>query len=342
MDKNIIKKLPKVELHCHLDGSVRPSVIREIAKSQDFLLPESDEALNKLLTVPDDCDSLYNYLRCFDLIVDLLQTSEAIEKATYDLIKQAEEENVRYVEIRFSPIFFISKGLITITEAINAVLEGAKKGLADFGVYSGILLCGMRHHSAEQNEAIVEYIHSNLDCNIMPIGFDLAGDESKFPPRLFETAFKKAKEYNIPITIHAGECGSADNIRQSIELGATRIGHGIAMKDDTDVQDLCKEKNVLIEMCYTSNLQTKAITKAEEFPIMDYLKKEIPLCLNTDSRTVSNTTLTDEVMKLNKLFGFSYKDLYKTTCDAILHSFASEEVKQKILREIDQAYSDFI
>ena len=339
MKKEVVKMLPKVELHCHLDGSICAKTIRKLAKMQGYPLPESEEELQNMLQAPKDCTSLAEYLKRFDVVLELLQTKEALEEVAYDLIEQAADENVQYIEIRYAPYLVTEKGL-TPEESIEAVLKGLKRGEETFQVKSNLLLCGMRHHEEEKNTKIVELARAFKETSV--VGFDLAGDEKSYPALNYKTVLKLAEEYHILITLHAGECGSVQNIIQSVQMGAKRIGHGIAMYDDEKVRALCKEKDILIEMCPTSNIQTKAVETWEKYPFAKFYKEGLKICINTDNRTVSGTTLTQEYMELYQHFKISYADMKQLNKNAIEGSFASDKIKESVLNKIEREYENYV
>ncbi|MEG2504241.1 MAG: adenosine deaminase, partial [Carnobacterium sp.] len=258
LEQKVVEKLPKVELHCHLDGSVSRKTIRKIAEAQDYSLPESEAELRKLVQAGDECQSLLEYIGKFDTVLDCLQVEEAITEAAYDLIGDVKKENVTYIEVRFAPMLSTHKGL-SADQVVQATLNGLKKGEADFGVTSRAILCMMRHHDDQKNHEIIELTKEYLGQGV--VGIDLAGDEAKYPAGDYKSLLKVALEYNLPITLHAGECGCAGNVRESIDMGATRIGHGIALKDDPEILAYCIENGITVEMCPNSNLQTKTVTE---------------------------------------------------------------------------------
>lgn len=335
MQREIVQNLPKIELHCHLDGSVRPAVLEKIARKQKRPLPAIGDALAELMKVPDEAESLLDYLKCFDVVLPYLQQKEALELIAYDLVAQVAEENVTYLEVRFAPMLFTHEGL-SIETILDVVLSGLKKGEEDFGVKTNALLCGMRHHTLEQNQQIVTAAKKYLGKGVA--GFDLAGDEANYPMSLFEEVVSEAHTQQIPITLHAGECGCAQNVATAVKLGATRIGHGIALKDDSAILESCIRHNTLIEMCPTSNFQTKAVSSLSEYPFQIFLDAGLNICINTDNRTVSNTTLTDEFLKLHEWYQIDYALMKKLNQNAIEGAFISDSDKQHLSEQLDTAY----
>lgn len=320
-----VKKLPKIELHCHLDGSIRPETLRKIAEPQGIVLPADDVQLKNLLVAPIDCQNLNQYLERFDLVLSCLQTETALKAAAFDIISQAAEENIRYIEVRFAPSLHTQKGL-SLPKIVTAVLAGLTCGQEKFGVKSNALLCGMRHEESSDIEKIVHLAKEFQTEGIA--GFDLAGNELDFPPYTFEETLGLVNQLNMPLTLHAGECGCGKNVADAIHLGAKRIGHGIAVKDTPEYFSLLKDNNILIEMCPTSNFQTKTVTKLADYPFKTFLDAGIKVCINTDNRTVSNTSLTDEYMKLYEWYGITYADMEQLNHNAVNGAFISEQEKQ--------------
>ncbi|EOL50402.1 adenosine deaminase [Enterococcus caccae] len=335
MKRELVKTLPKIELHCHLDGSIRPETLRKIAEQQEILLPVDDAALKELLIAPKDCQSLNDYLERFDLVLTCLQTEEALKTAAIDIISQAAEENIQYIEVRFAPSLHTEKGL-SLPQVISAVLSGLEYGQQAFGVKSNALLCGMRHEELKDIEKIVHLAEEFKTNGI--VGFDLAGNEIDFPPYTFEETLTLVDHLNIPLTLHAGECGCGKNVADAIHLGAKRIGHGIALKDTPEYFSLLHEKGTLIEMCPTSNFQTKTVTHLEDYPFQTFLDNGINICINTDNRTVSDTTLTDEFMKLHEWYGITYADMEQLNHNAINGAFISDSEKQILHDQLTNSY----
>lgn len=322
-----VKQLPKIELHCHLDGSLGLELTRKLLKKrgEDWTI----EGLRKALQAPEDCPDLSEYLRRFDLPNQVLQQPGELQSAAFDLAKRASEENVKYLECRFAPVFSTAEGL-RVTEVLEAVEKGLEEAKALTGIESGIIVCGMRGLGEEANLSMLKSAMELKGCGV--VACDLAGDEKAYPVGEFEYFFKKAKEYGLPFTIHAGEQGSRENIYGSIEFGASRIGHGIAMMGDRRLQELCRDKRIGVELCPTSNLQTKAISDFSWYPFREFYEAGIPLSINTDNRTVSGTDLTREFQRIFDQFRIpeAFEKIYKDSAEV---SFAPDEVKEHLLRE---------
>lgn len=335
-DKNMDrdwKKLPKIELHCHLDGSVSPELAQELLARRGE--HHSLEELKELLQAPEDCMDLSEYLRRFDLPNYILQTREELSSVAYDLAGRAAKEQVRYLECRFAPVFSTAEGL-RVRQVLEAVKDGFERAGKDYGIQTGIIVCAMRGLSESANLSMLRESMELYGCGV--VGCDLAGDEMAYPVGEFAYFFEKARAYGIPFTIHAGEQGSRENIRGSIELGARRIGHGIAMLGDRKLQQLCADRRIGVELCPTSNLQTKAISSFANYPFREFLDAGIQVSVNTDNRTVSGTDMAAEFALLAGQFPMTDEELRRIYTDSVEVSFASDEVKDRLLKENTSFY----
>lgn len=322
-----IIELPKIDLHCHLDGSISPDIVKKLLVDDSELKNYTD--LKEQLQAPKSCDNLTEYLKRFDLPLKCLQTEYGLKTTTYSLIKECAKENIKYIEIRFAPMLCVNDNL-SCKKVLESVVEGAKRGEKEFGVFSSVIVCAMRHHSEETNLSMLKIAREFFNQGVC--GVDLAGDESHFATQNFKSIFKQVKDYGMPFTIHAGECGSFESIAEAISFGAKRIGHGIAARKSEAVMQLCKDKHIGIEMCPTSNLQTKAVKSLDDYPINLFLEHDLLITVNTDNRTVSNTTLTKELELVYSLFPDS-PDIYKKIyTNAVEVAFADDNVKDNLLK----------
>lgn len=325
MGKNKWTGFPKVELHCHLDGSLSREFVEE-RLGRPVSLRE--------LQVDRDCRSLAQYLEKFDLPLACLQDEEGLRGAGYDFIKTVSEENVRYAEVRFAPSLS-AHGSFTCREVIRSLLEGLERGRKDFGTEYNVIVCAMRGHTFEQNLSMLRAAREFLGQGVCAA--DLAGNEAAYPMADFLELFARARELGLPFTIHAGECGSAANIRDALEAGALRIGHGIAMGGQTELERLCRQKNIGIEMCPVSNLQTKAVESPGEYPLREFLDQGLKVTINTDNRTVSGSTLSGELEFVQESWGIRDQEIWQLMENAAEVSFAPDRVKEKLIRQIRAA-----
>ena len=326
MTKEDIIKLPKVELHCHLDGSL----------SQGFVEKRLGRPVGKEeLSVSDDCTSLAEYLEKFDLPGQCLRDEEGLEEAGYDVLRSMKQENVIYSEIRFAPLLSETEDM-NCNKVIEAVLKGLERGKKDFGIEFGLIVCAMRHHSEEMNWRMIRTAREYLGSGVCAA--DLAGAEASYPMSEFKNLFQNTHKIGMPFTIHAGECGSAQNIIDSVEAGARRIGHGIAMRGHSDLIKELAKKGIGIEMCPISNLQTKAVAGTEEYPIREFLNGGLKVTVNTDNRTVSDTTMTKELEFIQNTYGIQDDEIYLLMKNAADVAFAEDYVKDKLYRIMREVY----
>lgn len=323
MEKNKWTAFPKVELHCHLDGSLSQEFIeKRLGKS----VPLSS------LQVDKDCRSLAQYLEKFSLPLACIQDEEGMRGAGYDFIRSVSEENVRYVEVRFAPSLSAHDSF-TCTHVIRSLLEGLEKGKADFGTEYNVIVCAMRGHTTVQNLAMLKEARQFLGEGVCAA--DLAGNEAAYPMSEFMDLFAEVKKMGMPFTIHAGECGSPRNIEDAVKAGASRIGHGIAMRGHGDLQRICRQRNIGIEMCPVSNLQTKAVEDTDEYPLREFLDAGLKVTVNTDNRTVSGSTMAGELAFIQETYGVSDEEIFQMMENAVEVSFADDAVKSGLIKQIE-------
>lgn len=320
--------IPKIELHCHLDGSMNLEVTKELLKE----IGESyvDEQLLDMLQAPEDCPSLADYLTRFDLPIRLIQTKEGLRKSAKAVVLDAAAENVKYIEVRFAPTFSTNEGL-SIRDIIESVQEGLKEAEAQADIKTGIIVCGMRHLDMETNLSMLKQAAELYGAGV--VACDLAGDEKAFPTKNFVEFFEASKKMGIPFTIHSGECGSTENIRVALELGAKRLGHGIAMGRDLDLIRECASRRVGVELCPSSNLQTKAVLSFDDYPMRSFMAAGVPVSINTDNRVVSGTTNTREWERVVEHFAITEEEISKIYRESVEMSFATDITKHELLKK---------
>lgn len=339
MDKTTLKDLAKAELHCHLDGSISLEVIRQLAEMANITVPESDKELKQLVVAPENAESLMDYLKTFDFVRPLLQTKEALHLAAYDVARQAAQENVIYTEIRFAPELSMDEDL-SASETVEAVLAGLKQAEEEFGIVAKVLVCGMKQSPKEVTRDIFEHVVELAEKGL--VGFDFAGNELDFPPAQLDDLIKEIQTLGLPMTFHAGECGCAHYIADSIALDIKRIGHSTAIYNQPELIQEFIENGVTAELCLTSNLQTKAAKSLDEFPFLALKNAGAKITINTDNRTVSDTNLTKEYALFVKHFGVSVADFLAFNKNAIQASFTNEAQKAELLLKIDNLYETFL
>ena len=316
LTRELLARLPKAELHTHLDAALRPETMIELARQSRFELPASDaESLRKLMVV-DDAASLEDYLRRFDYTIPLLQTPEAIERVAYEMVEDAARDNVRYLEVRYCPRLSTRKGL-SIDEALEAELAGLRRGEHDFGTIARVINCSLRHYDPAVSLEIARASVAFRDRGV--VAFDLAGGEAGRPPGAHKAAFDLAHEGLLGITVHAGEAAGAGSIAEALDLcHADRIGHGTRLHEDGRLQDYVRDRRILIEINITSNVQTRAVLRAAEHPVRGYYDAGVAVTLCTDGWLMCGVSLTDEYWLAHTELGFTREEI-----DAmILNGFA--------------------
>ena len=316
-----ILMMPKIDLHCHLDGSLTQHCISRLL-GQNVEMQE--------LQVADDCQNLAEYLEKFDLPLQCLQTAEGLEKASKSFLLNLKADNISYIEVRFAPLLSVNEYLNT-SQVMEAVLSGLEEGKKECGISYNVIACVMRHHNQEESLQMIRDCRAYLNQGLCAV--DLAGNEAAFPMKDFRNLFAEVKRMEIPFTLHAGECGSVENIVESVEAGARRIGHGIALRGNKEAIAFCKEHEIALEMCPISNIQTKAVKRKEDYPIREFLDAGLKVTINTDNRTVSNTTIAKEMEFLQENYGITDDELRQVTENAIEASFAKDDVKQMLWKQ---------
>ena len=327
--------LPKIELHCHLDGSLRPETIIDIALKDGIQLPSYERnELQKELIAPLECESLDDYLKRFSLPNLVMQSKENLRRITFELFEDAAKENVKYMEVRFAPLLHTLKGL-DVEEIIQAVLEGMEAAVNRYDIRGNIILSCMRTMPVESAFEVVEKGRKFLGKGVVAI--DLCASEEEGFCRRFIEPIALARNYGYRVTIHAGETGVGKNVLEAVELlGAERIGHGVFIKDCPEAYTIVKDRQVVLEMCPTSNVQTKAVRDYREHPIYLFHKDGIKVTINTDNRTVSDTTMTKECQIVNSEFNLSEEDYRQIYVNSVEASFADKETKEWCLSRLEQ------
>lgn len=316
-----------IDLHLHLDGAITVDIAKELARLQGITLPaEDDKELMRLLTVPEDCNSLNDFLACFALPDMLMQTEAGLREAVRLVMDKASSQGVIYAELRFAPQLHTNGGM-TQEQAVLAALEGLKQSR----LRGNLILCCMRgEDTAEANYRTLELAKKYLTEDGGVVAIDLAGAEALYPTSDYRELFTLAKEYGVPFTIHAGEADGAGSIRAAIEYGAARIGHGVRCYEDPALMQLVIDKGIPFEMCPTSNRQTRAVENMDDYPFMDYLKKGIKVTLNTDDPAIEGTTPADEYRYMEDTFGLTEEQEKILLNNAIDAAFTSERVKSEL------------
>ena len=318
-----------IDLHLHFDGSLLPRTILELAREQQLPLPAEDpDELKLFLSAPEDCESLNEYLEKFDLPLSVLQTKEAIRKAMYTLLSSLKEQGMLYAEVRFAPQSHLRKGL-TQEDAVKAAILGMQEATAGSFFMAKLILCCMRGgDNQEANRKTIETAAAFLGRGVAAV--DLAGAEALFPTADYEELFAYAKDLGLPFTIHAGEADGPESIEAALRFGAARIGHGVRANEDEQVLGLLRESQIPLEMCPTSNVQTKAVSSFLEHPILRYLRSGLKVTVNTDNMTVSDTTIEREYRRLKTELGMTEEERKALLFNAADAAFLTEEERGRM------------
>jgi adenosine deaminase len=341
LNSDIINRLPKTELHCHLDGSVRINTIIELAEKEGVNLPSNNKSdLLKILSIGSSPISLEDYIKKFDIILSVLQTPNSLKRAAFELAMDCHKDGVRYLEVRYSPILHTKNGM-KLSETVDSVKEGLAEAFDECGILTGIIICGIRHispdHSLELAKLSIEYKNKGV------IGFDLAGAEENFPAKKHKEAFYSILNNNINTTIHAGEAFGPKSIHQAIHVcGAHRIGHGTRVCEDIDLLNYINDHRIPLEICLTSNIHTKSVSSLSEHPFKYYMNKKIRVTLNTDNRLISNTTLSNEYEIAINNFNLTENEIKTIIINGFKSTFQPHRERRKLIHEVvEELESEF-
>lgn len=312
------------DLHLHLDGSMTVEMIRELARVQNLELSYSDEELKDMLQVSDDCSDLNEYLAKFPFPLQFLQTREGLKKAVELLCMQLHECGVIYAEIRYAPQLHCDKGM-SQRDAVEAAIEGT----LDSPIPVTLILCCMRgDDNHDRNLETVNLAAEYLGKGVGAI--DIAGAEALFPTENFADLFALAVQKNIPFTIHAGEAAGPESVYKALEYGTRRIGHGVRSAEDERLMEILKEKDVILEVCPTSNINTAIFSSIEDVPFRLFLDKGVRFTVNSDNMSVSATNVKEEFIALNSVFNIRRSELLQILNNSIDAAFTAEDEKTRL------------
>ena len=335
IDRELLRRLPKAELHCHLDGSVRPSTLIELGREYHVTMPATDpESLRDFMLVKD-ARNLEDYLARFQVTLSVMQTPEALERIAYELAEDAAAEGVRYLEVRYAPVLNVHGGM-ELGETIESALRGLERARADPGIVAKIIVCGLRQLrpdvSLELARLAVAYRRHGV------VGFDLAGGEAGHPATVHSDAFRYARDHDLLCTCHAGEGAGPESCRAAVHgCGANRLGHATRLIEDEALVEYVNDARIALEICLTSNVQTRATTSYETHPLRTYFDRGLNVVLNTDNRLMSGVTLVDEYEVAAEHLGFGFDELAKIALNGFESAFLPYEERRLL---IEQAKAD--
>lgn len=337
---NKLRQLPKAELHCHLDGSVRPSTLIDLAREHRVQMPkQTPEELAEFMRV-DDAENLEDYLRRFDVTISVMQSEDALERIAYELAEDASDDGVRYIEVRNAPLLNVVQGL-TLVQAIEAPLRGLRRAEQDFDITARFIVCGLRQFppesSLEMAKLAVEFRNEGV------VAFDLAGGEKGNPAARHVEAFRYAREHNLAVTVHAGEGDGVESIRQAVHVcGADRIGHGTRLIEDAALTQYVNDRRIALEVCLTSNVQTRVADSYATHPLREYFDRGLNVTLNTDNRLMSATTLTDEYVFAAEHLEFTVEELASIALNGFESAFLPWEERLMLIEEVSDKIDQLI
>jgi adenosine deaminase len=338
LTRELIARLPKAELHIHLDSCLRPETMIELARTAKVELPASDPvALRKFMRV-DDAKNLEDYLRKFDITIPLLQTPEAVERVAYEMAEDAARDNVRYLEVRYCPHLSRAGGM-TLDDVIEAELRGFERGERDFGVICRVINCSLRHYDPVLSVEIAAHSVKFRERGV--VAFDLAGGEAARPPGAHKAAFDVAARGYLGITVHAGEAAGADSVAEAVHLcHANRIGHGTRLRENQPLLEYVRDRRILIEINITSNVQTRAVARAADHPVRQYFDAELNVTLCTDGWLMTGVSLSDEYWLAHTELGFTRDEIDQLICNGFSGAFLPWPERMTLVDEIRDELAD--
>lgn len=325
------RPLPKLDLHHHLDGAVRPSTLVALAREAGLHWPPDAESRCR---VPPDCHSLPMFLDTFEFFLPVLGSRRALRRAAVEACRDAKADGVIYLETRFSPTLWVKAGFAG-EEAVEAALEGLAEGEKETGVTARLILCGIRNHGPETTKAAAALAHRYRDRGV--VGLDIAGDE-RAPLSAHREGFADAARHGVPFTIHAGEAGPAANVREALEMGAVRIGHGVHVVEDPAVLAEAKKRGAVFEMCLTSNVMTRAVERLADHPFPRLLREGTRVTLNTDDPGVQGSTLSQDFERAEKELGVTKSELKRSVLNSVDAAFAPDSLKAALRKRVEEGW----
>jgi len=331
--EDILLALPKTDLHVHLDGSLRPETVLDLARQKG--LHQEMQTVDDVLAVcvaPPECSSLEDYLKVFDITCSVMQDEIALERIAYELAEDAHRENVRWLEVRYAPVLHQRDGLEQDV-VVAAVQRGLEKAYRRYGVRSGQIICGIRHLDPAASVDLAKLAVRWRGRGV--VGFDLAGAERDFPAKEHLQAFDIVRAGNIPVTVHAGEAFGPASIHQALHYaGASRLGHGTRLVDDVDLMAWVNDFRIPVEACLVSNVQTRAVDTLRDHPIGKYLDAGLRVTINTDNRLVSGTTVTREYALAVEAFDLNLDEVLTLVLNGFKSAFLPLAEKRRLIEHV--------
>jgi adenosine deaminase len=330
----LLQRLPKTDLHCHLDGSLRLATILELADQQQIELPASDEdGLAKAIHLGQICGSLAEYLRPFELTCRVLQTEEALQRAAFELAEDAAAENVWHLEVRYAPILHTRRGL-PLAKIVEAVLSGLNRAERKLGISTGVIICGIRNIDPRTSYRLAELAVAYRSRGV--VAFDLAGGEAGNPAKKHAKSFSLVLNNNMNTTVHAGEEYGPVSIQQALHhCGAHRIGHGTRLAEDGDLLNYVIDHRLPLEICLSSNVQTSAVSGFDDHPLRLFFDLGARLSVNTDNRLITDTSVAKELWLAHLHLGFTFDEIKSLVIQGFKSAFLPYRTKGALLARVN-------
>lgn len=338
--REFFRRLPKAELHVHLDGSLRAETLLSLADAAGVAVPaKTPEQVRQLVQPPEDEPSLVKYLQAFDVLCSVLTTPEAMHRVTRELLEDLSADGVRYAEIRYSPrVLPASLDPHAAIEAVGAALVEAE---AHLPIAARQILCVMRHEDPAHGEDVARLAVAHTDDGV--VALDIAGAEAGNPPTEHRAAFDFARAHGLHATVHAGEAGPAEYVRDAfVHLGAERVGHGTHLPDDDAILELIADQQVCVEACITSNVQTGALQRPEDHPLPQFLGAGVPVTLSTDNVTVSGVLPSEEYARAHQLFDLRADALATLALTGFHHAFLPIHERRRQVQAMESLISELL
>jgi len=334
LTQRVVQRLPKTDIHCHLDGCLRPRTMLELAEEQGVRLPTTNIVrLTRMLQAGRRTRSLGDYLRIFDLTLSVMQRREALYRVAFELAEDAAAENIRHLEVRYSPVLH-RKRRLGWEDIVDPVIAGLRDAGSRHNMTTGVIICGIRSMDPKVSMTLAELAVAYKGRGVL--AFDLAGQEKDYPAKAHRAAFELILKNNINSTVHAGEAFGPASIAQALHYcGAHRIGHGTRLREDPDLMRYVNDHRIPLEVCLSSNVQTHAVRSMPEHPFGYYFRQGLRVTLNTDSRLVSATTVSQEFALAARAFRLSPYEIKRIVIMGFKSSFLPYAQKARVLRDVN-------
>jgi len=338
-ENEFFQRLPKIELHRHLEGSLRVRTMMEIVRAHNLDVKNTGYLRPLVQVGHQESYTFENFLAKFGTLRLFYKSPEIIKRITWEAVEDAARDNIRYLELRFTPAALSRAEGFPVTQVVAWVLESVQEAAHQLGIQVNLIASVNRHESVDLAEEIIQVALDNQERGL--VGVDLAGNEAEFPSAPFQQVFQTAREGGLRVTIHAGEWGGAENVRQAIELlGAERIGHGIRVLEDPRTVSLARERGVVFEVCVTSNHHSGVVTSISDHPLKEMLLQGLDVTINTDDPSISKIDLSHEYQVVAEVLDLPLSVLQERVLSAARAAFLPQGQRQRLAYQISQEFSD--